>query len=223
MAETKLAPEVVETILAKHPGSDLEVIGHFGEALRVLEHAEARTIATIEDVKLVNDDLAIISKLKKVMDNKRKSLLDPLKLQADAIRETYTFLMTPVLEAGKIYREKMLAYNAEQDRIRLEQEDINRKRVEAAEQEMWLKGEITESVGLVEVASEASKKVSTELGSSGQRDNWKWEVTDFPLLPDEYKVVDGSMLTAIAKKHHDQKQVPGVRFYNEPIITVRAR
>ena len=221
--EAKLSPEVVETILAKRPGSDMEVIGHFGEALRVLEFAKARVIATVEDVKLTNDDLALISKLKKAMETKRKSLLDPLKAQSDAIRETYTFLMAPVLEAGEIYREKMLAYNAEQDRIRKEQEEINRKRQEAAEQEMRLKGELSESVGLVEVMPEASKKVSTELGSSGQRDNWKWQVEDFALLPDEYKVVDGSMLTAVAKKHHDQKQVPGVRFYNKPIITVRTR
>ena len=220
---TLLETAAAETALVLRPGEDIEAHGYFQEALKLLAWAQGKVITTVEDVKSVNDDLSLISKLKKVMDNKRKSLLDPLKLQADAIRETYTFLMAPVLEAGQIYRDKMLAYNAEQERIRLEQEDINRKRLEAAEQEMRLKGEITESVDLVEVAPEASKKVSTEMGSSGQRDNWRYEVVDFALLPDAYKVADSSQLNAIAKKHHDQKQVPGVRFYNEPIITVRAR
>lgn len=212
-----------ETAVALRPGEDLEAHGYFEEALKLLYNAELRVIGTVEDVKLVNDDLAIISKLKKLMDNKRKALLDPLKLQADAIRETYTFLMTPVLEAGKIYRDKMLAYNAEQDRIRLKQEEINRKRQEAAEAEMRLKGELTESVNLVEVAPEPAKRVSTSMGSSGLTAHWKYEVVDFALLPDAYKMIDTAQLSAIAKRHHDQKQVPGVRFYNEPGISVRAR
>lgn len=223
IAEAIEAANQAETSLVLRPGEDVEAHGYFEEAEKLLEYARIRIITTIEDVKGVNDDLALISKLKKAMESKRKSLLEPLKAQSDAIRETYTFLMAPVLEAGQIYREKMLAYNAEQERVRKEQLEINRKRQEAAEQEMRLKGEITESVDLVEVAPKASKKVSTEMGGSGQRDNWKWEVEDFALLPNEYKVVDSSMLTAVAKKHHDQKQIPGVRFYNEPIITVRAR
>ncbi|MBA7684472.1 hypothetical protein ES703_92868 [subsurface metagenome] len=88
---------------------------------------------------------------------------------------------------------------------------------------MKLKGELTESVNLVEVAPEAPKSVSTDMGTSGMTDSWKYEVFDFALLPDEYKVPDTAMLNSIAKKHHDQKQVPGVRFFNEPFITVRAR
>lgn len=219
MEETK----ETQTVLALRPGEDVEAHGYFEEALGLLKYAEARVIASVKDVKVATDDLSLIAKLKKVMENKRKSLLDPLRLQADAIRETYSSLMDPVFRADRITKDKILAFNQEQERIRLEQEDINRKRLEAAEAEMRLKGELTESVNLVEVAPEAPKSVSTDMGTSGQRDNWKWEVVDFALLPDEYKVVDSSILTAVAKKHHDQKQVPGVRFYNEPIIAVRAR
>ncbi len=222
IAEIQGAPKP-ETAITLRPGEDLEARGYFEEALKLQEYAEGRVIATVEDVKLANDDLSLISKLKKAMDAKRKSLLDPLKLQADAIRETYTFLMAPVLEASKIYRDKMLAYNAEQERVRKVQEEINRKRQEAAEQEMKLKGELSESVNLVEVTPEVSKSVSTDMGASGQRDMWKYEVVDFAQLPDAFKMVDNAQLSAIAKRHHDQKQVPGVRFYNEPIIANRAR
>jgi len=227
MAEKRQAskkPEpAAETALAKAPGSDVEVISYYNEATKLLEYAVARVIATADDVKLATDDLSIISKLKKSMETKKREYLDPLKAQAEAIRETYSTLMDPVFRADRITRDKILAFNQEQDRIRREQEEINRKRMEAAEAEMRLKGELTEPVNLVEVTPEPAKKVSTDMGTSGQRDNWKWEVVDFALLPDEYKVVDGSLLTAVARKHHDQKQVPGVRFYNEPIIAVRAR
>ena len=156
------------------------------------------------------------------MDGKKREYLDPLKVQTEAIRDTYNFLMAPVLEADKITGNKILDFNKEQKRIRQEQEEINRKRMEAAEQEMRLKGEITEPVNLVEVTPKVIK-VSSDIGTTGQRDNWKWEVTDPLLIPREYLVVDGSMLTAIARKHHDTKQVAGVRFYNEPIIARRAK
>lgn len=211
------------TALALRPGEDIVARDYYAEALKLQEYAAKRTIATVDDMKLATDDLSVIARLKKLMEEKRKEYLEPLKAQTEAIRDTYNTLMAPVLDADKITRDKMLAYDAEQRRIRQEQEEINRKRQEAAEAEMRLKGELSESVNLVEVAPEPAKSVSTDLGTTGMVDHWKYEVFDFALLPDEYKVVDSSMLTAVAKKHHDQKPVPGVRFYNEPFIAVRAK
>lgn len=211
-----------ETAIALRPGEDLEAHGYYGEALKLLEYAEGRVIATVEDVKLATDDLSIISKLKKAMEGKKREYLDPLKAKAEAIRETYSSLMDPIFRADKITRDKMLSFTKEQERIRQEQEEINRKRLEAAEAEMKLTGELSESVNLVEVAPEV-KRVSTKMGTTGLRDSWKYEVVDFALLPDEYKVPDTAMLNSIAKKHHDQKQIPGVRFYNEPILAVTTR
>lgn len=214
--ETLIAP------LALRPGEDIEAHGYHAEAIKLLKYADARIIATVEDVKLATDDLSIISKLKKAMDGKKREYLDPLKAQSDAIRGTYDYLMHPIEEADRITRDKMLIYQNEQKRIRQEQEKINQMREEAAQKQKELTGEITE-VETVEVVPEAPKRVHTEMGTAGQRDNWTYEVFDFSLLPDEYKVVDTSMLNAVAKKHHDQKPVPGVRFINKPIIAVRAR
>ena len=212
-----------ETAIALRPGEDIEARGYFEQSMIALKYAEDRVIATLEDNKAANNDLSLISKLKKAMEAKRKALLEPLEEKKVAIRATYDYLMAPILEANKITKDKMLAYDAEQRRIRAEQEEINRLRMEAARAEMELKGELTESVGLVEVMPEPGKRVSTDLGTSGMVDCWKYEVVDFALLPDDYKVPDTSMLNAVAKKHHDQKPVAGVRFYNEPIISNRAR
>ncbi len=212
-----------ETAVVLSPGEDLEVRGYSHEALKLLEKAESRVIATLEDNKAATDDLAIISKLKKAMEAKKREYLDPLKAQAEAIRETYTYLMAPILEAKQVTEKKMLAYNAEQDHIRREQQEINRKLLEVAQAEARLKGEVTEPLNLVAVEPEVTKKVSTEMGTSSQRDNWKYDVVDLDTLPREYMIPDEPMLNAIAKKHHDQKKIPGVRFYNEPIIATRAR
>jgi len=198
-------------------------MNYFDEAQKLQDYAESRVIATTDDLKLANDDLSIISKLKKSMEAKKKEYLEPLRVEADAIRDTYNFLMSPVLKADQITRELILDFAKEQSRIRAEEEEINRKRLEAAEQEMALKGELSEPVNLVPVSAEAPTTTRTDMGTTGMVDCWKWEITDPLAVPREYLMVDTAMLTAIAKRHHDQKQVSGVRFYNEPIIAVRAR
>lgn len=211
------------TAVVLRPGEDIDVHSYFEEALKLLDYAEGRVITTAEDIKPATDDLSLIAKLKKAMEAKKREYLDPLKAKAEAIRETYSTLMDPVIRADKITKDKILAFQQEQERKRQEQEEINRLRIVAAQKEMELKGELTESVDLVEVAPEAPKRVSTDIGSTGQRDNWKWEVVDFSLVTDEYKMINPAILTPAAKSYKDTRTIPGIRIFNEPIIAVNTR
>ena len=211
-----------ETAVALRPGEDLEAHDYYEESLRILEFAKGRVITTLDQAQSATDDLALISKLTKLMEAKRKALLAPLEAQKKEIRDTYDYLMLPIQEANKVTRSKMLDYDMKQRRIQQEQEEINRKRLEAAEAEMRLKGELTESVNLVEV-TEAPERVRTDMGLSTTTDRWKYRVDNPDLLPREYMMPDDAMLSSIAKKHHDKKPVPGVTFYNDPFITVRTR
>jgi len=204
--------------LVPQPGGDIEVKNYYEQALGLKTHAETRVIKTPDDLKLATDDLSLISKIIKALTDKKKEYLKPLKEQVAAITENYKFWMEPIEAANTITRQKMTDFDTEQKRIRQVQEEINRKRMEAAQEEAALKGgEITESVNLVEV-TEAPKRTSTDMGTASMVDNWKYEVVDFAALPDTYKVADTALLNDTAKKHHDTKQVPGVRFYNEPTV-----
>ena len=214
---------VAETAIVLRPGEDIEAHGYFGEAMKFLEDAERRVITTVEDLKMATDDLSLISKLKTVMENKRKSLLEPLKFQSDAIRATYDYLMVPILQAGSLTREKMLSFDAEQKRIRREQEEINRQKAELAVREAALKGHAVEPIELVEVTPEAPKRVQTDMGTVGQSANWKWEVVDFALVPDGYKMINAGVLTPVVKASKGKITIPGIRIYNEPIIAVRTK
>ena len=222
-AEVKLAEMADETIaIALRPGEDIEVHSYFEESRKMLEYAEKRVIKTLDDAKLATDDLSSISRLKKAMEAKRKEALAPHEAQVKAIRDTYNYLMAPVLEAERITKEKQTTFLREQERIQQEQERINAERIKLAQDEMKLTGELTESVNLLEV-QEAPASVKTDFGSSGLVDHWKVEVTDMAILPNEYKIPDMVMLNAIAKKYHDAKKIPGVRFYNEPYLATRTR
>lgn len=212
-----------ETALATRPGADVEVISYYTEALKLQEYAKSRVIATPNDIKVATDDLALIAKLKNVMENKRKAVLFPLQDQVKAIQETYKMLMQPVEVADITTRNKILAYNKEQEDKRREEARINALRVEAAEAESKLKGGSKEAVELIEIAPDVPKTVSTDVGATSQRDNWKWEVTDFSLVPDDYKMINSGTLTPVVKASKGKITIPGIRIFNEPIITVTAR
>ena len=131
-------------------------------------------------------------------------------------------LMEPIEQADKTTRQKILAFQAEQERIRREQEEINRLRMEAARKDAALhNGEISESVDLVEVVPEAPKRVSTDMGTVGQRMIRKWEVIDFSAVPDEFKLIDAGKITKVVKAGIGS--ISGVRIYEEPILTVNTR
>jgi hypothetical protein len=210
---------VTKAIIKVAPETDTQVMAFYNEALSLQKYAEARVIATVDDMKPANDDLVTIRRLKKAMEERRKSYLQPFQDHIKEVNDSYKKLMAPVEIADKITSDKMLAFNAEQARIRREQEEINRLRMEAAQKEASLNnGEIKESVNLVEVIPPTPSRTQTEVGSSGMRENWKYEVVDFSLVPDAYKMINAGVLTPIVKASKGKVVIPGIRQYNEPIL-----
>ena len=218
-----IAASHTETALVKvKPEADRFVIALHDQALKLQEYAEVLVILNDGDVKSATNDLSIISGVKKAIEERRKEYTQPINDHLKTINNAFKTLTEPLDRADRTTRNKVLFYRQDQERQRLEALEINRLRMEAAQKEMELKGELSESVDLVEVIPEV-KRVSTDSGTVGMTDHWTYEVVDFALLPDTYKIADGPQLTTIARSHHDKKQIPGVRFYNEPIIAVRAR
>lgn len=207
-----------------NPKADSQVVAFYNEALRLEVYARERVIKTTEDLKPATNDLSIIAKVKKGMEERRKEYIRPLQDHVKSINDTFKILMTPIETADKLTRDKMLTFNAEQDRIRREQEEINRLRMEAAQKEAALhEGEITEPVKLVEVIPEAPKRTQTDMGIAGMRDNWKWEVEDFSQVPDAYKMINVGILTPMVKASKGKIPIPGIRMFNEPILAVNTR
>jgi len=224
LADHALGPveEVTTAVIDIAPGKDQKVLALLQEVMTAKEYADKRIISSHEDDQAATNDLVMMGNLNKTVEEKRKGYVTPLNGYVKVVNDAFKLLTEPLAQAIKTTKDKATAYRLEQQRIQREQEEINRKRREAAEAEMKLKGELTESVNEVEVV-EAPKLTRTDLGTSGMMDVWKYEVVDFAALPDEYKVADTAMLTKIAKSHHDKKQIPGVRFFNDPTIQTRRR
>jgi len=207
-----------ETAVALRPFEDYEAHDCFLESERVLEIAKGRAITTLEESKLANGDLALISKLTKLMDDKRKALLTPLKAESDAIRDTYKYLMAPIIEANTVTKGKMLAFDLKQRQLQQAQERLNQQKMATAQAEMELKGELTESVNLVEV-NKAPERVKTEMGTSKVATIWKFEVIDFSLLPDRFKIENATLIGKVVRA--GEREIPGVKIWSEGSLRVK--
>ena len=207
------------TIVKVNPEADPQIMAFYTEALGLQKYAEALVIKEAKDLAFVSDDLNIIRRLKKAMEERRKDYLSPFQDHIKDTNEAYKKLMTPVEIADKVTTSKMLAFKAEQSRIRREQEEINRLRMEAAQKDAALhNGEISEPVNLVEVIPEVAKRTQTEVGSTGMRDNWKWRVVDIKLVPAEYLLINAGVLTPVVKASKGRVAIAGIEQYNEPIL-----
>ncbi len=213
--------EEVKSLVLITPDSDGQLMAFYNEALSLRKYAEARVIATNDDLKPATDDLAIIAKVKKAMEGKRKDYLSPFQNHVKEVNEAYKTLMEPVEQADKITRNKILTFSAEQERKRREAEAIEAEKLALAKREAELKGgEITVDLTPVEKPEAVPERIRTDMGTAGQRDNWKWEVVDINLVPREYLMINVGMLTPIVKASKGKLTILGIRIYNEPIIAV---
>lgn len=199
------------------PTGDPRVLALASEVQELIAHAATLVVASEDDQKLATEDMVIIQGLSKAFEDKRKEYVAPLNGYVKAINEAFKEFTAPLDAAGQLIRGKLLAYQAEQVRIRQEQEAINRLRMEAAQREMELKGELTESVGLVEVAPPPPAHIRTAVGMAGIVRTWQFEVVDFALLPDMYKLPD---LPKIRKMVQAGGTIPGIRAWQEEQLRV---
>lgn len=208
-------------VIRIYPQGDSAVTLLYNEGVRLRQYAEARLIKTNEDVKVATNDLSLIAKLKKAIEEKRKEYVGPINEHLKAVNKTFTELTEPLNQADTITRQKVLEYRKEQERIRQEQERINRLRLEAAEAEMKLKGEITESVNIVEVKPAQPDHYRAEAGTLGKFMVPKFELVDFSLVPDEYKILDTVKVGKLVRA--GLRSILGIRIWEEESIRVTTK
>lgn len=204
------------------PEQDIAWQGLYLEAQGFRDYAVARVIVTNEDLKPATDDLSLIAKLKKAVEEKRKEYVSPIRERLDAINDAFKTLMAPIEEADRITREKILAFRTEQNRIRLEAEAIEREKLELARREAVLKaGEVTVDLSPVEKPLAVPSHVRTEVGTLGTMKVKKWEVQDFSKVPDDYKIVNSAKITKLVKAGIGA--IPGIHIWEEETVKVTTR
>ena len=203
------------------PRRDSAVVKLGDEIIHINLYAQQLVVASDADMVRATNDLTLISKLSKAIEEKRRGYLDPLREHTKAINDFFKLLVSPLDIADKTVREKMMAYHQAIEARRREEERINSLRLEAAQAEMKLKGELTEPVNLVEVSPVAPRKVITDLGSVGTTRLPKWELVDFAAVPDDLKMLDAVKIGKLVRAGIGS--ISGIRIWIEESLRVTAR
>ena len=214
---------MTETALTVNPTNDVAVKSLVEQAKKYLEYAIERTVQNSEDLIKATDDLSLMSNTKKLVEDKRKEYTKPYNDEVSQRNAYFKSISEPIMEADKITRDKVLAYNKEVTRQREEADRIQEEQYELAQDEMQLRGEITGDLTEIEKPDAVQRKISTDLGTVSQSVKWTYVIEDFSKLPDEFKVADTALLNATVRKHHNDKQIPGVRIYKEDTLQVRSK
>ena len=214
--------EFQETALIQvRPDGNPQINALYAEGDKLLQFARARVITTIEDAKVATEDLSIIAGFKRRLEEKRKEYVSPINEHVNAINAAFKNFLEPFLQADSITRQKVQAYRAEQERVRLAEEEINRLRTEAAQKEMELKGELTEPVSLVPVSEAPANAYHGALGTLGTARIKKWEVIDLNLVPIEYMMIDAAKVGRVVRA--GIPSIPGIRIWEEEVLRITPR
>ncbi len=215
-ALVKISPEIDRSFL------QLE-----SEALGLRGFAEQRAIINGEGVVRATDDLSIMANLKKAIEEKRKEYVGPLNAHVKVINEAFKRITEPLQQADQMTRDKILMWRREQERKRAEAEEIQRLEEEARARRAKLaqdQGEPApeEEVLPAPVVPDApAARVHTDMGTLGTATIWKFEVVDFSLLPDRFKMENATLIGKVVRA--GEREIPGVEIFEESTLRVQPR
>jgi len=217
--ETSGSTDAQSVAIRVKPENDCQFIEYQKQAEEILKYAKAAVVTNDAEMKASTNDLSIIRMLKKGIEEHRQVYVRPINEHVKTINQTYKLLTDPIEQADKITGDKILAYRAEVERKRREAEAINQAKLDLARREAELSGtgEITVDITPVIVPEAPPNHVRAEAGTLGMTKNWKFEVTDFALLPNEYKLPD---LVKIGKVVRAGVNIPGVKSWQEDGIRI---
>lgn len=205
----------------------------------MVKTAQGFTVATHEDFNRGNDILKDIKTRVKAVKEYWKGPKDAANAAHKELVAKEAQMLKPLQEAESIIKKAMLAYTTEVERKRREAEEAARrareaevKRLEAIAAKAEEQGDtdtaeimrdMAEEVPIGEIAA-AAAPVAKGLSV---RTTWKARVTDPKMVPayyDGYELREINMpaLNGLARQYEGKLDIPGVEFYQDSAISVRA-
>jgi hypothetical protein len=209
-------PETMPSIVT----DDQSFIALKDQITGIVKYAKAREVTNPDQLNGANNDLIIMRKLEKSVDQLRRQWVDPLNAQVKTINDTFKELSTPLTEADTLTVGLITKYNNDVDAARKQAEDLNRQAEELARKQAAANnGVFTVDTTPVFVPAPVAKTNRVESGTVGTRKTRKARVIDFSKLPDTYKLANERLLNTAAST--GVKEIPGVEFYWDSSLTTR--
>lgn len=206
------APEPVQTdnkSLAIEETAKALVAETNAEVSESIELAKALEINTQEDLDFVSELLIDVKKKLNQLVEVEQSVTRPMRDLLEGARELFRPARNKLVLLESLLKGKIADAKAR------EAENNRRALAELAEAHAAGDAAATEAA-LAQVRHQTNVEgVSTRVG-------WTWEVVDPSQIPREYLVVNTIMLNAMCKGSKEPEAVPGIKFVQKNIVTVRS-
>lgn len=185
--------------------------------------AAAELLITIKGIRRKIEDT--FKPIKQKMDAAKKEVLDQERA-ADA----------PLRQAEDYLKPQLAKWDAEQERIRREEEARLREEARKREEEARLQAALeAEKNGQKEEAESildekpayippvVLPKATPKVQGISYRDNWKFRITNPNKIPKEYMVPDEKAIGVIVGRLKERCNIPGIEVYCEKVVAAGRR
>jgi molybdenum-dependent DNA-binding transcriptional regulator ModE len=208
-----------------------------------LEAATAFEIATPEQAQFAGADLRAIKLFTKQVEEKETAITGPINQAHKEVKAHFKPVRDWLAEAERILKGKLLAYQADQERVASEARAKAEAEAAKARERLERKANIAEVLGREERAEElrdlaanqttgpAIVSAAPKLAGISSREVWSAKITSKLLLvkhivevrPDLMALVqiDQTALNAQARSLKDSLELPGVEVISEKIMAAR--
>lgn len=199
----------------------------------IVREASALVIRTQNDFELAGTLRMKIKGKIKELDEKRKSITQPLDLAKKNIMALFNPIIESLTAGVGIIDKGVIVFTEEQDRKAREaqakaDEEARkaREKAEARARELEAQGKTEKAQAMQEKADAIIAPVimaaTPKVAGQAIKEVWYAEVTDFKALTDDYKLVDQSKLDKVAQATKGNISIPGVVFKSRKIVSGRA-
>jgi hypothetical protein len=205
---------------------------------QIMVVAQSLEITSQDQAEKAAEELKIIKSKWKDLEAKRKTLAIPIDASKKALQELFVPILNRYTQAEGLIKSAILKFNQKQEAIRREEErkaqekfqreqEKERLAVEARIAKAKEKGDEVKAESLKEKIEEKpfvpapTITASPKLKGFSTRKIWRYKVTDFAKVPDEYKLINDKMCSGMATATKGAIQAPGIEFYCEETASVR--
>ena len=218
--------EVENAVVVLGPSKKEDVIKK--NALTLEQGVTALTVW--DDVSAVEaTDLAkMISAQIKIVEEERKAMVSPLNAHVKYINSRFKTYSEPLGIMLVDVKAKILPYQQEQRDIAVKQAAIARKA--EIEERLRIENEAREGqkddVPVVHLSEPTPTQIAVvagptrgDFGTASLKKRWSWEVIDFEKVPNDYKCILSSAVTAEVRE--GVREIPGIRIFEIEEIAIR--
>jgi len=218
---------------------ETEVKERLEEAKLICDQADGLKITSDDDVQYAKDNIIVIRKVSKDIDDIRVSITKPMDAMKKKIKAAYDGPITILTTALNVYSKKMSVYIAERtkkaeaqqrklnaiadEKARKDKEKLEKKAVKAEESG---KTEVADSLREQKemVVPEAPVITTAPAMPKGSywKDNWSVQIIDIDKIPREYMQPNMEALNKIAGPTKGTLKIAGVVFVNDRKLISRS-